>query len=97
MTAWHEMDVETTIYHSDIACSQIEGRHVPGSLQPGDNRWVGAHAERDFLGQPSGLAHLNHFPHHGESGTKAVVFGFNLGIGQQLLLQFGKGSHDLIS
>ena len=79
-SAWHKMDVEPATGRCGIAGDQIEGRHVPGGLQPGDNGLGRAQPGRDLsLGEASRLARLDHLAHHGEDGPEAAVFGLTSG------------------
>lgn len=92
------MDGETTVDGSGITSDQVEGRHVAGAFQPGDNGLGGAHAGCDLgLGQTSGQAGVDHFVDDGKDWPEPVILGFDLRIGQQLLTELGKAGRGLIS
>ncbi|MGI4745725.1 MAG: hypothetical protein ACRYFY_06730, partial [Janthinobacterium lividum] len=61
------MDVETTIDRGGIAGDQVEGWHMPGSLQPDDHGLSRAHPHSDLsLRQAGSLTGFDHLTDDGE-------------------------------
>lgn len=92
------MDIDPATDRGGISGDHLEGRHAPGAFETGDDRLRSPHVRGNVsLREAGGSPRFDQLANHGEDWTQPVVLGPHCGVGQQLLPEFHKAGHDVIS